>query len=110
MRYLRFFVVIGITLVIPLSAAFYKYYYKQDYDYLVEAPCEPANETCHTRDCSTEECPPNGLSDYKIFTVKAYDFAKCKKNSCKEECEKELIYCTPILCVESEGDSCTKAN
>jgi hypothetical protein len=104
-----FLAVIGIGMLVPLGAAFYKYYYLKDYDYIVETPCDSAKEICYTRDCSTGECPPNGLSEYKVFSVKAYDFPKCSNNSCKEECEKGLITCVPVPCGQSGGESCTDA-
>ena len=107
---LAFTVLVFIVLSFPIISGFYKYYYTKNYDYLVEAKCDPKIEVCFTRDCSNpDDCPPNGLSVYKEFYVKAFDFPKCKDNSCKDECEKGLIKCTPILCGESSEDACTTA-
>lgn len=110
MRHLPFLAVVVFALVVPLGAAFYRYYYTQNYDYIVEAPCDPAKEVCYTRDCSSDECPPNGLSNYKVFSVKAYDFPKCSDNSCEKECEKGMIACVSVPCGESESDDCTNTD
>ena len=110
LRYLLFLFVIALVIGIPFAVAFNKYYYTKNYDYIIETPCDPSKEACYTRDCSAEECPPNGLSNYKVFSVKAYDFAKCSDNSCKKECEGGLIVCVAIPCGESESDSCTNTN
>jgi hypothetical protein len=99
-----------IVLVLPLGAAFYRYYYTQNYDYILEAPCDPVKEVCYTRDCAIVECPPNGLSNYKVFFVKAYNFVKCSDNSCAKECEAGLIACVSVPCGESENDDCTDIN
>jgi hypothetical protein len=105
------FVVLSIIIfIIPASASFYKYYYTKNYDYLVEARCDPLAENCFSRDCTNpDDCPPNGLSIYKKFFVKAFDFAKCSDNSCEKECSNGFIECSPIPCGESEDDVCTQS-
>lgn len=90
-----------------LFSSFYKYYYTKDYDYAVEASCDPALEKCFSRDCSNaDDCPPNGLSVYKVWHIKAYDFPKCSDNSCKKECEEKTLQCEPIVCDAEAGDEC----
>lgn len=101
--------VVLVALIIPILSNFYKYYFTKDYDYLVEAKCNPSVESCFSRDCSNpDDCPPNGLSIYKEFYVKAYDFSKCKDNSCEQECASGLITCTPVPCGESPEETCTE--
>ena len=100
-------VVVTIALL-PIGMSFYKYYYSKDYDYLIEAECDPLKEICYSRDCTNpDDCPPNGLSVYKEFYVKAFDFEKCTNNSCHKECVSGLIKCTPIPCGDSDEDVCT---
>lgn len=96
------------VLILPFTASFYKYYLTKNYYYLIEAKCDPSIETCFSRDCSTlDDCPPNELSNYKEFYIKAYDFFKCSDNSCIEECSKNVINCIPIVCGKSADDICT---
>ncbi len=103
-----FLALVFILLVLPIAFSYYKYYYTKDYDYIVEANCDPFIEICFSRDCSLpDECPPNGLSNYKMFIVKGYDFNKCLDNSCEDECSNNLINCTTITCGDSDEDVCT---
>ena len=87
-----------VSFVMAIGASYYKYYYTKNYDYLVEASCNPDFEKCNFRDCDTnpDNCPPNGLSYYKEFYVKAYDFPKCSDNSCLVECTNGTIKCEAI--------------
>jgi hypothetical protein len=101
-------ILLSTTLVLPLISGFYKYYISQDYDYLVEAPCDSLLEICFMRDCSApDECPPNNLSNYKIYYVKSYDFKKCGDNTCYRECADGAIECVEVRCGESDDDVCT---
>ena len=94
--------------IIPIASNFNKYYFAKSYDYLVEVACDPQVEICFFRDCSLpDECPPNGISDYKKLYVKAYDFNKCSDNSCEEECASGLIKCTSVECGQSAEDVCS---
>lgn len=102
------FLIISILLIAPLFMAFYKYYLTKNYDYIVEASCDPFSEICYTRDCTIEECPPNGFSSFKVFYIKAFDFAKCSNNSCDKECLEGLIECEQVQCGKSEDDNCTR--
>ncbi len=92
----------------PFSANFYKYYYTKNYDYIIETPCDIEQESCYLRDCSNpDDCPPNGLTEYKMYSIKAYDFKKCSDNTCESECSQNIIECTPIPCGESDEDTCS---
>ncbi|MES3004652.1 MAG: hypothetical protein V4690_00905 [Patescibacteria group bacterium] len=102
----RIIKILNITLIIlfivmcgvAVGASYYKYYYTKDYYFLVEATCDPETQVCNFRDCENEPdlCPPNGLSYYNEYQIKAYDFPKCSDNSCKLECENQTIYCELI--------------
>ena len=92
-----------LTIIAAVGVSFYKYYYTKNYNYRVEASCDPQTEQCSHRDCTDGSCPPNNLSDYKVYLVKAYDFPKCSDNSCEKECVRGVISCTPVSC-EVEGN------
>lgn len=98
-----------LLLISALGLTFYKFYYLKNYEYLVEAPCDPDSEVCFQRDCETspDDCPPNGLSDYKQFHVTAKDFFKCSDDSCVMECSSGAIDCEQILCGDSPEDMCS---
>lgn len=104
------FLVLSFAVIIfPICTNFFKYYYAKNYDYIIEAKCDPLIEICFSRDCTNpNDCPPNGLAIYKKFYVKAYDFAKCRENFCEKECNKNLIKCTPIPCGQLADDVCTQ--
>jgi hypothetical protein len=100
-----------IFIVLFLSAilsSWYKYEYTKNYDYLVETECNPDIEVCFSRDCEEDpdSCPPNMLSNYKQYYIKAYDFPNCADESCGEACTSGVIQCEEILCGESEEDEC----
>lgn len=107
-------VILVLFFVVPFFAivsSYYKYYYTRNYDYIVEAPCDPLNEKCFIRSCDIlDDCPPNHYTNYKKYYVKAYDFAKCTNNSCKNECSSELITCRQLKCGDSFGDICIENN
>ena len=95
------------SVAVVIIATGYKFLIKKDYDFVVEAPCNPALTTCFQRDCNEEECPPNGLENFRVFTLKAYDFPKCSDNSCLQECTSKTISCAETICGESEEDVCS---
>lgn len=103
------FVVFLVMLIVTISHGMYVYYISQEYDYMVEAYCDPTIDVCFERDCSApEECPPNGLSIYKKYLIRARDFAKCTDNSCTNVCAEEQGICTPTICGANPTDSCTR--
>ncbi len=102
--------VLLVTILLAISFSFYKYYYTEDFNYYVEANCDPSIETCFYRDyCedSPDRCPPNGLTYYKAFYVKAYDFPICTDNGCAAECESGKILCEVIEC-DPEQSKCVR--
>lgn len=99
---------ISLSVVIAIGIAGWLYLYKKDYVFVVEASCDPTATTCFVRDCSNpDDCPPNGLTSYKVFQVKAKDFEKCTDDSCQNECLNGTISCTEVKCGESGEDSCS---
>jgi hypothetical protein len=96
--------------VIAVFVSFYFFYYKKDYNFIVEVPCDVSKETCFQRDCSNpDNCPPNGLSDFKRYSLSANDFKMCENENCTNACETEIIKCEPIKCTENldVGESCS---
>lgn len=101
---------IGISCLVAILSAFYFFYYKKDYNFIVEVACDPSKETCFQRDCSNpDDCPPNQLSDFKRYSLNAGDFNKCENEDCTNACETGSIKCEPIECAEDEemGESCS---
>ncbi len=101
---------ICISCLIAIFSAFYFFYYKKDYDFIVEVACDTSKETCFQRDCSNpEDCPPNGLSDFKRYSLNAGDFKMCENEDCANACETGIIKCKPVECVENleAGESCS---
>ena len=101
---------IGISCLMAVASAFYFFYYKKDYDFIVEVVCDTSKETCFQRDCSNpDDCPPNGLSDFKRYILNAGDFKMCANEDCTNACETGAIKCEPIQCEEDleAGESCS---
>lgn len=99
--------VISLSVLLVILSTGYKFLLKKNYDFLVEAPCDPASSTCYYRDCSNpDDCPPNGLENYRIFSLAASDFPKCTDNSCLNECTSAAIACEEVTCGEDEADEC----
>ncbi len=103
-----FLATISLLTIAAISATTYTFLINKDYDFIVEAPCDPAQEMCFSRDCSGGECPPNELEHYRIFTVSAEDFQRCTDDSCLQECTNQTIACTELVCGESEDDECAE--
>lgn len=86
----------------------YQHIFAQNYDYLVEASCDPLIELCYARDCESGECPPNELMFYKIFALPASEFTSCDDNTCANMCAKSAdSVCTEYPCSEENGDTCS---
>jgi len=101
---------VGLSCLVVITCAFYFFYFKKDYDFIVEVACDPSKEICFQRDCSNpDDCPPNGLSDFKRYSLNAGDFSKCLNEDCTNACETGTIKCEPIICVEDleVGESCS---
>ena len=86
----------------------YKYLFAQNYDFILEAPCDSSQQTCYVRDCEEDYCPPNELAEYRMFTIPAHAFKDCEDNACLNLCSEENGPCTEILCGENpEEDVCS---
>ncbi|MFA6354903.1 MAG: hypothetical protein WCW65_00555 [Candidatus Paceibacterota bacterium] len=90
--------------IITILSSFYFFYFKKDYDFIVETQCNPETETCFYRDCesSPDDCPPNGLSYYNTYTLKASDFKSCVNEDCTEACTAGTINCIKTECTETD--------
>jgi hypothetical protein len=96
---LGFFFVIGIS--------YYKYFKIKDFNFIVEAECNPNKENCFERNCAeTEECLIPDFNYYKLFKVPAYLFNKCDSNTCSNICTTEGR-CEEIKCGDSVEDICS---
>ncbi|OGI94686.1 hypothetical protein A3A03_00135 [Candidatus Nomurabacteria bacterium RIFCSPLOWO2_01_FULL_40_18] len=101
---------IGISCLAVIASAFYFFYFQKNYDFIVEVACDPSQETCFQRDCSNpDDCPPNGLSDFKRYSLNAGNFQMCENEDCENACETETIQCEPVECTEdlTVGESCS---
>ena len=88
-KFLTIFTLINILLfLIVILSGFYFFYFKKDFDFIIEIPCDSNLEICTIRDCSNpDDCPPNQLKSFKRYSLKAYDFNKCPNEDCKLMCE-----------------------
>lgn len=93
---------------LALTATFYLYLYAKQYDFIIEAPCDATAQECYVRDCSEGDCPPNELSEYRVYSIPAALFSSCTDNSCVNIClGQQSSSCEEILC-SSQGDyECT---
>ncbi len=102
-----FLTVITFSVIVIIFITGYRFLWLKDYNFIVEAECNPSSENCFYRDCSNEDdCPPNGLENYRVFEVLAPDFPKCSDNSCVSECVTGEVSCREIMCGDLEEDEC----
>jgi hypothetical protein len=89
--------------LISIISSFYFFYFKKNYDFIVETSCNPETETCFYRDCiNPDDCPPNNLSYYNEYTIKAGDFQNCVNEDCTEACKASAIDCIKTKCTETD--------
>lgn len=100
------YMMIGLVLLTILSV-FYFFFYQKSYEMTVETSCDPATEQCFYRDCEAEECPPNQLTYYSQYTIRASDFAFCEKENCHDLCKNTGSPCVEIQC-DSAVDMCSE--
>ena len=99
---------VSLSFLVVLLSTGYIFLVRKDYNFYLEAYCNPETTTCFTRDCSEpDSCPPNNLEDYRVFYVKAKDFNKCSDNSCLTECSSGQISCEEVVCGEEPSDECS---
>lgn len=101
-------VLISVMAVLAIGATAWLFLIQKNFVFIVETECDPATQTCFYRDCSNEDdCPINGLENYKVFSMDAKEFYRCKEDSCKASCESGNHACTETVCGESEEDECS---
>jgi hypothetical protein len=90
--------------LIAVASSFYFFYFKKDYNFIIETKCNPEMETCFYRDCenSLDGCPPNNLSYYNQYTIKARDFNACENEDCTFACITRVINCIKIECTQED--------
>jgi len=101
---------IGVSCLAVIVGAFFSFYFQKDYDFIIEVSCNPIEETCFQRDCSDpNNCPPNGFSLFKRYSLRASDFQLCENEYCASACANGIIKCEQIECEENEilGEFCT---
>ena len=96
-------------MVFIIASSLYSFYFKKNYDFIVETQCDPEVEICFFRDCvgSPDTCPPNGLSYYNEYTIKARDFGVCLDEDCTLACKTGAINCVKTECTETDIESQT---
>jgi hypothetical protein len=89
--------------VVAIVSSFYFFYFKKDYDFIVETKCNPETETCFYRDCTNpDDCPPNNLSYYNEYTLKAKDYALCPNEDCTDVCANGTAKCIKTECTDDD--------
>ena len=89
---------------------FYFFYFKKDYEFIVESFRDSTLEQCFERDCTNpDDCPANGFSTFKRYSLNANDFQYCENEDCTLACESEQIECEQIECEPDPefGENCT---
>ena len=91
---------------IAIFASFYTYLFAKNYDFLIEIPCSTGFQECYTRDCSTDDCPPNNLSAYSMYRIPARLFDSCTNNGCVNLCGNGSADCENIPCSSQTDIEC----
>ena len=103
-KHSKFLYVLLTCVILSIASSFYFFYFKKDFNFIIETKCIPELETCFHRDCTNpDNCPPNGLSYYNTYTLRANDFKFCGVNEdCLLSCTSGSINCTKTQCTESD--------
>lgn len=91
--------------IVSILISFYSFYYRKNYDFYIEMNCDKETEMCFYRDCESnpDNCPPNNLSYYSQYVVKARDFDRyCENEDCTNVCTNGVIKCEKIECTEED--------
>lgn len=99
---------IVVMIVLVATSSYTKYIFAKEYYFHVEAPCDSSTNICYVRDCE-DYCPPNGLSEYTVYEIKAIDYVSCHDNSCTNVCTESATSnkCGEIECNVAQGDECS---
>jgi hypothetical protein len=102
-----FMSLLTISVLCSVGISVHRYWYTENYYYLVEAPCTLADSTqCFTRTCAEGDCPPNELEEYQIYRLKADLFPQCSDNSCANVCADVENTCMVVPCDPISGEEC----
>ncbi|MBP9715627.1 MAG: hypothetical protein KBD48_00335 [Candidatus Pacebacteria bacterium] len=98
-----FLYILLISCAVVIATSFYFFYFKKDYNFIVETACDNTKETCFYRDCSIDgECPPNNLSYYNQYTIKARDFSACVNEDCTSAIQSGAVQGEKTECTEED--------
>lgn len=106
-----FAIINSLLFLFVIFICFYFFYIKKDFDFIIETSCDINKEQCFIRDCTNpDDCPPNGLEEFKRYTLNANDFKYCENEDCLDVCENQQINCNLIQCKEDEeyGETCSE--
>ena len=93
--------------LLVIVCSFNKYWLQEDYTFLVEGTCDPRESVCYSRDCSNaDDCPPNGFSTYKVYSLPATHFSSCSDNACTNLCNDTDPMCVEIPCITQSEVAC----
>lgn len=95
------------SVVVVLGQSMYVNYIKKDYVFYLEAKCDSVTNECYSRSCENDgDCPPNGLTVYRVFQLPASEFKNCSDNSCLNICPSSASSCEEVLCSTQSDISC----
>ena len=99
-----FLYVLLIGVIISITSSFYFFYFKKDFNFIIETKCNPETETCFYRNCTNpDNCPPNKFSYYNTYIVRARDFKACgMSEDCLNACTTGSIPCLKTKCTKSD--------
>lgn len=98
-----------VSLIVVIAGALLRYNFFKEYTFTIETSCDPLVELCFSRDCASEECPPNGYDSYKVFVIPAHDYGTCVADGCLKYCQIESK-CAEVICESNNGDICSGIN
>lgn len=101
--------IVVILCLAVIAVSFYQFFFKKNYEFIVEIACDPKVEECFTRDCSEPDlCPLNNLTEFKRYSLNANDFKSCENEDCAKACTEGQIECVQLECVEDpeSGEYC----
>lgn len=101
-KFFTLFTIVNVfVFLLVIFASVYFLYFKKNFQFMVETSCDKDREQCFERDCTNpDDCPPNGLTSFKRYSIKASDFKYCGNEDCTVACETQLIKCAEIKCIK----------
>ena len=100
-NYFLYSIILSCITVVFVS--YYIFFVNKNYDFTVEISCDNKIESCRYRDCSIDGvCPPNNLSLYNEYSIRASDFSSCKNDDCTLACKTGSINCVKTECTEDD--------